>query len=134
MDGVEAVASPDGVGGRALDRRPVDDADLDDPLRAGPLEQARDLRPRDAELHGDGVLGLAELVIQPAGADELLEVVHGTDVKYRCASMLAPSSRDGTGSVNADESRTARASPGPFGESGGGGYGPPIPWWSWVWE
>ena len=35
MDGIEAVAAPEGVGGRALDRGPVDDPDLDDPLRPG---------------------------------------------------------------------------------------------------
>ena len=70
----------------------VDDPDLDDALRAGALEEPRDLRPRDAELLGDRVLRLTQLVVQPAGADELVEVAHCTDVHYRCACMPAPSS------------------------------------------
>ena len=76
MDGVEPEPGPERVGGRALDRGPIDDPDLDDALRPGALEQARDLRPGDAELLGDRVLRLTQLVVQAAGPDELLEVAH----------------------------------------------------------
>ena len=92
VDGIEAIASAKGVGGRALDRGPVDDPDLDDALGARPLEQARDLRPRDAELLGDRVLRLTQLVVEAAGPDELLEVAQRrpcTFVPDRCASMSA---------------------------------------------
>ena len=63
-----------GVGGWALRGGPVDDADLDDPFRAGPLEQAGHLWASHAELLRDRVLRLAQFVIEAAGADELLEV------------------------------------------------------------
>ena len=53
---------------------PVDDPDLDDALGAGPLQQAADLRPGHAEPIGDRVLGLAELVVQPARLDEEVAV------------------------------------------------------------
>ena len=77
-----------------LGGRRVDDPDLDDALGPGPLEQPRDLRSRDAELLGDRALGLTQLVVEPARADELLEVAHrataarGTDVLNRCACIV----------------------------------------------
>ena len=76
MDGVEAEGPAQRVAGRALDGRAVDDPDLDDPLGPGALEQARHLWPRDAELLGDRVLRLAELVVEAARPDELLQVAH----------------------------------------------------------
>ena len=76
MDGVEAEGPAQGVAGRALDGRAVDDPDLDDPLGPRALEQARHLWSRDAELLGDRVLRLAELVVQAARPDELLQVAH----------------------------------------------------------
>ena len=76
MDGIEPERSPESLGGGALDGRPIVDPDLDDALGPRSLEQARDLRPRDAELLGDRVLRLAQLVVQAARPDELLEVAH----------------------------------------------------------
>lgn len=98
VDGTESEALAERVGGRRLRGGPVDDPDLDDPLGAGTLEQAADLRAGDAQALGDGVLGLAQLVVQPAGADELLEVAHPprpgarTDVLNRCAWVTPASS------------------------------------------
>ena len=95
MDGVEAEGPAQDVAGRALDGRAVDDPDLDDPFRPRALEQARHLRPRDAELLGDRVLRLAELVIEAARPDELLQVAHRapcTFVLDRCAFTVRRSS------------------------------------------
>ena len=65
----------------------VDDPDLDDALGPGPLEQPRHLRPGHAEQLGDRVLRLAELVVQAARADELLEVAHARR-SGRCTFVL----------------------------------------------
>ena len=81
MDGIEPEAVPRASRAAGLSAvGPVDDPDLDDPLGSGPLQQPRDLRPGDAELLGDRALRLAQLVVQPAGADELLEVAHRSAV------------------------------------------------------
>ena len=88
-------------GSGTLDRGRVVDADLDDALRPGPLEQPRDLRAGDTEQLGDRVLGLAQLVVEAARADELLDVAHRrppgrcTDVLNRCAGMSRASWRVG---------------------------------------
>ena len=95
MDGVEPEPSDEGGGRRALDRGPIDDPDLDDPLGTGALEQPRDLRPGDPELFGDRVLRLTQLVIEPAGPHQLLEIAHGTDVLNRCACMPTHHPGDG---------------------------------------
>ena len=89
VDGVEPEAVAERVGGRALHRGPIDDPDLDDALRPGTLEQARDLRPGHAELFGDRVLRLTQLVVQAAGPDEL----------RRSRSWPAVPRRRGTGAV-----------------------------------
>ena len=44
MHGIQAVAPAQGIGGRRLDGGLVDDADLDDALGPGPLQEAADLR------------------------------------------------------------------------------------------
>ena len=53
VDGVEAVAVTERVGGRGLRRGRIDDPDLDDALRPGTLQQSTHLRTRDAEPLGD---------------------------------------------------------------------------------
>jgi hypothetical protein len=53
VDGIEPEPGSQGLGRGTLDRGPVDDPDLDDALGSRALEQARDLRPGDAELLGD---------------------------------------------------------------------------------
>ena len=87
VDGVQAVkrcrsASAAGDSTAVL----VDDADLDDALGPGALEEAADLGPGDAEPVGDGVLGLTELVVEPARLHELVVVAHG---QARPAAALA---------------------------------------------
>ncbi len=91
MDGVESVGVAQRVRRRGSRAGPVDDPDLDDPLGAGTLEQPRDLRPSHPEALGDRVLGLAELVVETAGLDQLFEVAHAsgppcTSVLNKCAS------------------------------------------------
>ena len=110
MDGVEAEGPAQGVAGRALDGRAVDDPDLDDPLGPCALEQARHLWPRDAELLGDRVLRLAELVVEAARPDELLQVAHRapcTFVLDRCAFTVRRSSGLG-GTVSSEPFRGRR--------------------------
>ena len=77
MDGVEAVAVTERIGGRGLRRGRIDDPDLDDALRPGTLQQPTHLRTRDAEPLGDRVLGLAELVVEPARLDEHVAIARG---------------------------------------------------------
>ena len=48
-DGIETEPLPEGLGGRTLGARRVDDPDLDDALGPRPLEEPRDLRPGDPE-------------------------------------------------------------------------------------
>ena len=94
VDTVEAVSLAERLARGALGRGRVVDPDLDDPLRASALEDARDLRARDAEQLRDGVLRLTELVVQAARADQLLDVAQRrgsagcTDVSHRCASVI----------------------------------------------
>ena len=59
--------------GRRL-RRPVDDPDLDDAIGPSPLEESGHLRPGHTEQLSDARLRLAELVIEPAGLDELFDI------------------------------------------------------------
>ena len=82
MDGIEPVAASERIAGWALDRGRVDDPDLDDALGPRPLQQPRHLRSGDPELFGDGVLRLAQLVVEAAGADELLEIAHVSAQMY----------------------------------------------------
>src|SRR5437899_3555014 len=80
MDGAETEPLAQLVtGGRYLGGS-IDDPDLDDALGARPLEEARDLRSRDAQQLGDARLCLAELVVEPASLDQLVEVWHGSPV------------------------------------------------------
>ena len=93
MDRVEAVALAQGVGGGRLDGGLVDDADLDDALRPGALQEAAHLGPGDPEPVGDGVLRLTELVVQAARLNELVEVAHeqlaaGPVELHRCAEQM----------------------------------------------
>ena len=101
VHGVEPEPPAQRVGRWRLGGVPVDDPDLDDPLGPRPLQEPADLRPRDAEPIRDGVLGLAELVVQPAGLDEEIAVgSHArrrgeprcTDVQNRCAAIYRASS------------------------------------------
>ena len=86
MDGGQPEPLAELVAGRRLGRRLVDDPDLDDALGPGPLEEPRDLRPGDAEQLGDARLRLAELVVEPARLDQLLDVGHGApDARTRRA-------------------------------------------------
>ena len=91
VDRLQVVRAAELVPGRRLGSGPVDDPDLDDPLGPRALEQARHLRPRDAQPFGDRVLRLAELVVQAARLDELLEVAHARPparVARRCTFVL----------------------------------------------
>ena len=56
--------------------RRIDDPDLDDALRPSLLQQPRDLGPRHADERRDRLLGLTELVVQPAHANQRREVAH----------------------------------------------------------
>ena len=71
MDRIELVTPAQDVRRRAFYRGAIDDPDLDDALGPGPLEQPRDLWPRDPELLRDRVLRLAQFVVQAARPDEL---------------------------------------------------------------
>jgi hypothetical protein len=84
---------PERVAGRRRHLRPINDPDLDDALGPGLLEQPRDLRTGHAHERRDRLLGLAELVVQAADADERREVAHAVTQRlmHECAEQMCGS-------------------------------------------
>jgi hypothetical protein len=147
MDGVEAEAPAELVGGRRGFRRSIDDPDLDDALGAGTLEQPRDLGPGDAEQLRNARLRLAELVVEPARPNQLLEVAQPvsawrgcTFARYRCAAhhrlrrsgcqSAATQARPGQSARGPE--RETRSGPSPADPTSNRQNGSKAPWWVWM--
>jgi hypothetical protein len=99
VDGPEAERGAELLARRRRCLRPIDDADLDDALLPRLLEQTRDLRPSHADDPGDLLLGLTQLVVQAADANERGQAAqrrgsHVCPEQMCTARMIAPKRRN----------------------------------------